>query len=199
MRSPALIRHINALTAKRLHDRHPGPARPVQPAQGPRGPRRDADQLPRHRPPAHRHRPGPRRPHRHHHQRPPTSPTRALISQYARRMTIEQRLAEIIQAFCADALSSTVNLNVDLDVVLCVLAQALLAALRTRLARLRRRHPRHPATPLPRHPRHHHHHRRHHHRPPRPPRLLTRPAPGRPARRHHRPLVGQPPLRFEFA
>ena len=48
-------------------------------------------------------------------------------------MTIEQRLAEIIQAFCADALSSTVNLNVDLDIVLCVLAQALLAAFRTRL------------------------------------------------------------------
>ena len=58
---------------------------------------------------------------------------KALISQYARRMTIEQRLAEIIQAFCADALSSTVNLNVDLDVVLCVLAQALLAAFRNRL------------------------------------------------------------------
>jgi hypothetical protein len=61
------------------------------------------------------------------------STTRTLISQYARRMTIEQRLAEIIQAFCADALSSTVNLNVDLDVVLCVLAQALLAAFRNRL------------------------------------------------------------------
>jgi hypothetical protein len=59
--------------------------------------------------------------------------TRNLIRQYARRMTIEQRLAEIIRAFCADALSSTVNLNVDLDVVLCVLAQALLAALRARL------------------------------------------------------------------
>ncbi|MCA1703695.1 MAG: hypothetical protein LC808_10720 [Actinobacteria bacterium] len=59
--------------------------------------------------------------------------TKALIEQYARRMTIEQRLAEIIQAFCADALSSAVNLNVDLDVVLCVLAQALLAAFRTRL------------------------------------------------------------------
>jgi transposase len=59
--------------------------------------------------------------------------TRALIGQYARRMTIEQRLAEIIQAFCADALSSAVNLNVDLDVVLCVLAQALLAAFRQRL------------------------------------------------------------------
>jgi transposase-like protein len=58
---------------------------------------------------------------------------RNLISQYARRMTIEQRLAEIIRAFCADALSSTVNLNVDLDIMLCVLAQALLAAFRARL------------------------------------------------------------------
>jgi hypothetical protein len=48
-------------------------------------------------------------------------------------MTIEQRLAEIIRAFCTDALSSTVNLNVDLDVMLAVLAQALLAALRARL------------------------------------------------------------------
>ena len=56
-----------------------------------------------------------------------------LIEHHARRMTIEQRLAEIIQAFCADALSSAVNLNVDLDVVLCVLAQALLAAFRLRL------------------------------------------------------------------
>ena len=59
--------------------------------------------------------------------------TKALIGYYARRMTIEQRLAEIIQAFCADALSSAVNLNVDLDVVLCVLAQALTAAFRLRL------------------------------------------------------------------
>ena len=58
---------------------------------------------------------------------------KALIEHYARRMTIEQRLAEIIQAFCADALSSAVNLNVDLDVVLCVLAQALTAAFRLRL------------------------------------------------------------------
>jgi hypothetical protein len=60
-------------------------------------------------------------------------PTKALIEHYARRMTIEQRLAEIIQAFHADALSSTVNLNVDLDIMLCVLAQALIAALRARL------------------------------------------------------------------
>ena len=59
--------------------------------------------------------------------------TGALISQYARRMTTGQRLAEIIGAFCADAMSSAVNLNADLDVVLYVLVQALLAAFRTRL------------------------------------------------------------------
>src|SRR6266487_4683377 len=35
---------------------------------------------------------------------------KALIAQYARRMTIEQRLAEIIRTFCTDALSSTVDL-----------------------------------------------------------------------------------------
>src|SRR5215207_2294848 len=64
-----------------------------------------------------------------HHQ----ASLKALIERYARRMTIEQRLAEIIRAFHADALSSTVNLNVDLDIMLCVLAQALLAALRARL------------------------------------------------------------------
>jgi transposase len=58
---------------------------------------------------------------------------RNLITQYARRMTIEQRLAEIIRSSCADALSSTVNLNVDPDIMLCVLAQALLAAFRARL------------------------------------------------------------------
>jgi transposase len=58
---------------------------------------------------------------------------KTLIAHYARRMTIEQRLAEIIGAFHADALSSAVNLNVDLDIMLCVLAQALTAALRIRL------------------------------------------------------------------
>jgi hypothetical protein len=59
--------------------------------------------------------------------------TRAAIGQYARRVTIEQRLAEIIRAFCADALCSAVNLNGDLGVVLYVLAHALAAALRRRL------------------------------------------------------------------
>ena len=117
----------------RLQDDHPGPHRPAHQAEGPRVRRREADQVPRHRPAVRRHRPGPRRPHRDHHQRPATPPTKHLIERYARRMTIEQRLAEIIRAFHADALSSTVNLNVDLDIVLCVLAQALLAALRQRL------------------------------------------------------------------
>jgi len=61
------------------------------------------------------------------------TPVRGLITQYARRMTTGQRLAEIIRAFCAGALSSAVNLNVDLDIMLAVLAQALLAAFRARL------------------------------------------------------------------
>jgi transposase len=62
-----------------------------------------------------------------------TSTAKQLIERYARRMSIEQRLAEIIRAFHADALSSAVNLNVDLDIMLCVLAQVLLAALGARL------------------------------------------------------------------
>jgi hypothetical protein len=115
-----------------------------------------------------------------------------LTERYARRMTIGQRLAEIIRAFRADALSSAVNLNVDLDLMLCVLAQALIAALRARL-------PGYPATPpspptssnaASSKPRPVHHHRRHHHRPPRPTCLLTRRPPSRPT--PNRPVVGQP-------
>jgi hypothetical protein len=78
--------------------------------------------------------------------------TRALICQYARRMTTGQRLAEIIGAFCADALSSAVNLNADLDVVLYVLVQALLAAFRTARPRLRHRHTRRVEVTLTQHP-----------------------------------------------
>jgi transposase-like protein len=58
---------------------------------------------------------------------------KALLERYARRMTIEQRLAEAIRSFHLDALSSAVPLNVDLDVVLSVLAGAVCAALRRRL------------------------------------------------------------------
>ena len=56
-----------------------------------------------------------------------------LLERYARRMTIEQRLAEAIRSFHLDALSSAVPLNVDLDVVLSVLAGAVCSALRRRL------------------------------------------------------------------
>jgi hypothetical protein len=101
-----------------------------------------------------------------------------LISQYAHRMTIEQRLAEIIRAFCANALSSTVNLNVDLDIMLCVLAQDLLAAFRVRLGAGY-----HSATPDTIRRRfldssgRHHRHCRLGHSPHRPPRLLAGAAP----------------------
>jgi hypothetical protein len=56
-----------------------------------------------------------------------------VIEHYARRMNIEQRLAESIRSFHLDALSSSVPLNVDLDVVISVLAHTLCQALRRRL------------------------------------------------------------------
>jgi hypothetical protein len=56
-----------------------------------------------------------------------------LIEHYARRMNIEQRLAEAIRSFGLDALAGAVPLNVDLDVVLSVLAHTVCAALRRRL------------------------------------------------------------------
>jgi hypothetical protein len=56
-----------------------------------------------------------------------------LIERYARRMNIEQRLAESIRSFHVDALAGSVPLNVDLDVTLSVLAGAVCASLRRRL------------------------------------------------------------------
>ena len=61
------------------------------------------------------------------------STPKQIIERYARRMTIEQRLAESIRSFHLDALASAVPLNVDLDVVLSVLAGAVCAGLRRRL------------------------------------------------------------------
>ena len=69
MRSPALVRQIDALTNKDFRtvtlDR---PGKYNRPKVA-RGQRYSPDQLPRHRAPAHRHRTRPRRTHRHHHQR----------------------------------------------------------------------------------------------------------------------------------
>jgi hypothetical protein len=56
-----------------------------------------------------------------------------IIERYARRMNIEQRLAESIRSFHTDALAGSVPLNVDLDVALSVLAGAVCASLRRRL------------------------------------------------------------------
>jgi hypothetical protein len=61
------------------------------------------------------------------------STPKKIIERYARRMNIEQRLGEAIRAFHLDALSSSVPLNIDLDVVLSVLAGAVCASLRRRL------------------------------------------------------------------
>jgi len=60
-------------------------------------------------------------------------PARQVIQSYARRMNIEQRLAEAIQSFSLDALAGAVPLNADLDVTLSVLAHTTCAALRRRL------------------------------------------------------------------
>ena len=62
------------------------------------------------------------------------SPAGRLVNRYAKRMAIEQRLAEAIRSFHLDALSSAVALNVDLDTTLTVWAQAAYDALRRRLA-----------------------------------------------------------------
>src|SRR5207247_11082351 len=62
----------------------------------------------------------------------PQLPARQVIQSYARRMNIEQRLAEAICSFGLDALAGAVPLNVDLDVVLSVLAPTVCAALRRR-------------------------------------------------------------------
>ena len=61
------------------------------------------------------------------------STVKTLIERYARRMNIEQRLAESIRSFHTDALAGAVPLNVDLDVALSVLAGAVCASLRRRL------------------------------------------------------------------
>jgi hypothetical protein len=63
----------------------------------------------------------------------PARPARQVIQAYAKRMNIEQRLAEAIQSFSLDALAGAVPLNADLDVVLSVLAHTVCAALRRRL------------------------------------------------------------------
>ena len=70
----------------------------------------------------------------------PGLPARQVIQSYARRMNIGQRLAQAVQSFGPDALAGPVPLNVDLDVVLSVLAHTVCAALRRRLPGYHARH-----------------------------------------------------------
>ena len=62
-----------------------------------------------------------------------TSPPKKIVGRYAKRMAIEQRLAESIRSFHLDALSSAVALNVDLDTTLTVWAAAAYDHLRQHL------------------------------------------------------------------
>ena len=62
-----------------------------------------------------------------------TSPPKPIVGRYAKRMRIEQRLAEQIRSFHLDSLSSAVALNVDLDTTLTVWAAAAYDHLRQRL------------------------------------------------------------------
>ncbi len=86
-------------------------------------------------------------------------------------MNIEQRLAEAIQFFGPDALAGAVPLNIDLDVVLSVLAQTVCAALRRRLPGYHTATPRHPPAPVPQHRRGHRTPQRPDHHPAQPPQL----------------------------
>jgi hypothetical protein len=61
------------------------------------------------------------------------SAPKRIVGRYAKRMAIEQRLAESIRSFHLDALSSAVALNVDLDSTLTVWAAAAYDHLRQRL------------------------------------------------------------------
>lgn len=61
------------------------------------------------------------------------STPKKIVGRYAKRMRIEQRLAESIRSFHLDALSSAVALNVDLDTTLTVWAAATYDALRRKL------------------------------------------------------------------
>jgi len=61
------------------------------------------------------------------------STPKKIVGRYAKRMAIEQRLAESIRSFHLDALSSAVALNVDLDTTLTVWAAAAYDYLRQRL------------------------------------------------------------------
>jgi hypothetical protein len=122
---------IGGAARRRLDHHHPGPARPLPPPPGPRD-AGDRARLPDPLAAARRARARPRGAHPHPHQQPNNRHAKPawLVDRYAKRMTIEQRLAEQVRAFHPDALSSAVALNIDLDTTLTVWAAAAYDALR---------------------------------------------------------------------
>ena len=189
MRTPALLRHVDAIDAKawktvRL-DRD-GNYRKPQVIDEIAHPLR----LPHTDPPADRARPRPRGPDRDHHQqhdRDPEVPDRTLRPTNDDRATprrsdprLPPRLALLRRATEHRPRRRPLRPG-----------QRDLRRTAPTTPRLPDRHPRHPATTLPTDQRRHPQPPRHDHRPPRPPRLLPRPPRRRPAR-HHRPLVGRP-------
>ncbi|MBE1608044.1 helix-turn-helix domain-containing protein [Actinopolymorpha pittospori] len=82
-----------------------------------------------------------------------TTPTKHVIEAYARRMNIEQRLAEAIRSFGLDALAGAVPQHRPRRRALRTRPHHLRRAPPTP-PRLRHRHTRHPATPIPLHRRH---------------------------------------------
>jgi hypothetical protein len=71
-----------------------------------------------------------------------TSSLKALVTRYARRMLIENGLADSIDFFHLDALSSAVALNVDFDVLLTVIASGIYRQLTRNLRGYERAHAR---------------------------------------------------------
>ena len=61
------------------------------------------------------------------------APARALVDRYARRMIIENTIADAIDFFHMDALSAAVPMRIHLDVQLTVMASALYRILARRL------------------------------------------------------------------
>ncbi|HXZ00357.1 MAG TPA: hypothetical protein VEI03_10175 [Stellaceae bacterium] len=55
-----------------------------------------------------------------------SAPARRLVARYAKRMLVENALADAVRFFHIDALSSAVGLKVDFDMALLVLASGLL-------------------------------------------------------------------------
>src|SRR6266511_3966693 len=159
----------------RVHPGRPGPLRQTHHPEGAPDDRGETDQVPGHRPPAGRHRPGPRHTHHRHHQRPRQAgqdADRALRPADDHRTTPRRDHPRVLPR----------------RPVLRGQPQR-----RPRRGLVRpgpRRHRSLPAAPARqlrrRHP-------RHHHRQDQTPGLLTRPARRHPPHRHHRPLVGQPP------